>query len=65
MTTFRPAKRVSVIKVSPTTAAAQKVREMQAVGRDILNLTIGEPDFDTPDNIKAEAIKAIHAGDTK
>jgi aspartate aminotransferase len=65
MTPFHPAKRVSAIKVSPTTAAAQKVRELQATGHDILNLTIGEPDFDTPDSIKEEAIRAINAGDTK
>ncbi|MGO4855342.1 aspartate transaminase [Phaeovulum sp. W22_SRMD_FR3] len=65
MTPFHPAKRVSDIKISPTTAAAQKVRELQAAGRDILNLTIGEPDFDTPTSIKDAAIAAIQAGDTK
>jgi aspartate aminotransferase len=65
MTQFHPAKRVSDIKISPTTAAAQKVRELQAAGRDILNLTIGEPDFDTPGPIKQAAIAAIEAGDTK
>ncbi len=65
MSAFIPAKRVSDIKISPTTAAAQKVRELQAAGRDILNLTIGEPDFDTPDAIKAVAIAAIKGGDTK
>lgn len=65
MSIFTPAKRVSSIKISPTTAAAQKVRELQAAGHDILNLTIGEPDFDTPDAIKAVAVQAITAGDTK
>jgi aspartate aminotransferase len=65
MNNFHLAKRVTDIKISPTTAAAQKVRELQAAGRDILNLTIGEPDFDTPNNIKAVAISAINSGDTK
>ena len=65
MYAFHPAKRVSAIKLSPTTAAAQKVRDLQAAGRDILNLTIGEPDFDTSEPIKAAAIGAIRAGDTK
>ncbi len=65
MSDFRPARRVSAIQVSPTTAAAQKARDLQQAGRDIVNLTIGEPDFDTPDAIKAAAIAAIRAGDTK
>ncbi len=65
MTTIKLAHRVTSIRVSPSTAAAQKVRELKAAGRDILDLTVGEPDFDTPDPIKAAAIAAIHAGDTK
>ncbi len=59
------ARRVTDIRVSPSTAAAQKARDLKAEGRDIVDLTVGEPDFDTPDRIKAVAIAAIHAGDTK
>lgn len=65
MDSIKLASRVTNIRVSPSTAAAQKVRDLQAEGRKILNLTVGEPDFDTPDNIKKAAIAAIEAGDTK
>ena len=53
------------IKPSPTLAVTQKARELKAAGRDIISLGAGEPDFDTPDNIKQAAINAINAGDTK
>jgi aspartate aminotransferase len=53
------------IKPSPTIAVTQKAREMKASGKDIIGLGAGEPDFDTPDNIKQAAIKAINDGDTK
>jgi aspartate aminotransferase len=53
------------VKPSATLAADQKARELKAQGRDIIGLAAGEPDFDTPDNIKAAAIKAIHEGKTK
>ena len=53
------------IKPSPTIAVTQKARELKAAGKDIIGLGAGEPDFDTPDNIKEAAIKAINAGDTK
>ena len=59
------ASRVTSIRVSPSTAAAQKVRDLKAEGREIFNLTVGEPDFDTPDTIKRAGIKAIEDGDTK
>ncbi|MFV0384969.1 aspartate transaminase [Paracoccus sp. (in: a-proteobacteria)] len=59
------ARRVTDIRVSPSTAAAQKARDLKAAGRDIVDLTVGEPDFDTPDNIKQAAVAAINAGDTK
>lgn len=65
MKPIKLAARVTNIRVSPSTAAAQKVRDLKAEGRQILNLTVGEPDFDTPDSIKDAAIAAIHAGDTK
>ena len=54
-----PASRVSRIKVSPSTAAAARARELKAAGRDIVDMTVGEPDFDTPDNVKAAAHTAI------
>ena len=57
--------RVQRIKVSPTTAAAQRVRDLKAQGRAILDLTIGEPDFDTPAHIKQAAVDAIARGETK
>ncbi|KMK68989.1 aspartate transaminase [Puniceibacterium sp. IMCC21224] len=65
MSTVKLARRVTDIKISPSTAAAQKARDLKAEGRDIVDLTVGEPDFDTPDSIKTVAIDAIRAGDTK
>jgi len=53
------------IKPSPTIAVTSKAREMRAAGRDVIGLGAGEPDFDTPDNIKEAAIEAINRGDTK
>jgi len=53
------------IKPSPTIAVTQKARELKAAGNDVIGLGAGEPDFDTPDNIKQAAIKAINDGDTK
>ena len=53
------------IKPSPTIAVTQKARELKAAGKDVIGLGAGEPDFDTPENIKAAAIKAINDGDTK
>jgi aspartate aminotransferase len=65
MSTFTPASRVSRIKVSPSTAAAARARELKAAGRDIVDMTVGEPDFDTPDTVKAAARAAIDRGETK
>ena len=53
------------IKPSPTIAVTQKARELKAAGKDVIGLGAGEPDFDTPDNIKKAAIRAIKAGETK
>ena len=53
------------IKPSPTIAVTSKAREMRAAGRDVIGLGAGEPDFDTPDNIKEAAIQAIKNGETK
>ncbi|MEE9479922.1 MAG: pyridoxal phosphate-dependent aminotransferase, partial [Kiloniellales bacterium] len=59
------AERLSRIKPSPTLVVTQKARELKAAGRDIIGLGAGEPDFDTPDNIKEAAIAAIKRGETK
>ena len=53
------------IKPSPTIAVTTKARELRAAGKDVIGLGAGEPDFDTPDNIKDAAIEAIKNGDTK
>ena len=53
------------IKPSPTIAVTTKARELKAAGKDVIGLGAGDPDFDTPDNIKEVAIKAIKEGDTK
>ena len=53
------------IKPSATIAVTQKARDLKAAGRDVIGLGAGEPDFDTPDNIKEAAIRAIRAGKTK
>ena len=53
------------IKPSATIVLTQKARDLKAAGKDIISLTVGEPDFDTPDNIKAAAIEAIRNGQTK
>lgn len=53
------------VKPSATLAADAKARELKAQGRNVISLAAGEPDFDTPDNIKEAAIKAIREGKTK
>jgi len=53
------------IKPSPTIAVTQKARELKAAGKDVIGLGAGEPDFDTPENIKKAAIDAINRGETK
>ena len=53
------------VKPSPTIAMSTKAGEMKADGKDVISLSAGEPDFDTPDHIKAAAITAINAGKTK
>lgn len=59
------AQRVQRIKPSPTLAVSARAEELQAEGKAIINLSVGEPDFDTPEHIKEAAIKAIHDGRTK
>ncbi|WP_136685880.1 pyridoxal phosphate-dependent aminotransferase [Falsirhodobacter xinxiangensis] len=56
---------LSRVKPSPTIAVTNKARELQAAGRDVIGLGAGEPDFDTPQNIKDAAKRAIDAGKTK
>ncbi|MEA1675547.1 pyridoxal phosphate-dependent aminotransferase [Nitrospirillum sp. BR 11163] len=59
------AERLARIKPSQTIAVTAKARALKAAGRDIIGLGAGEPDFDTPDNIKQAAIRAIQQGQTK
>ncbi len=53
------------VKPSATIAVTQKARDLKAKGREIISLSVGEPDFDTPDNVKQAAIAAIRRGETK
>jgi aspartate aminotransferase len=57
--------RVRSVKPSPTLTVDTKAKAMKAEGHDVINFGVGEPDFDTPDNIKEAAIKAIRDGMTK
>src|SRR5215831_3987410 len=59
------ADRLARVKPSPTMAMTALATELKAAGRDIVSLSVGEPDFDTPPNIKEAAKAAINAGDTK
>jgi aspartate aminotransferase len=56
---------LSRVKPSATIAMTQKARELKASGVDVISLSVGEPDFDTPDHIKEAAIDAIRRGETK
>jgi aspartate aminotransferase len=56
---------LSRIKPSATIAVTQMARELKAQGKDVISLSVGEPDFDTPQNIKDAAIAAIARGETK
>jgi aspartate aminotransferase len=58
-------KRVQAIKPSPTLAVTARAAKLKAEGKDIIGLGAGEPDFDTPQHIKAAAIEAINKGFTK
>ena len=57
--------RVNAVKPSPTLAITARAAQMRAEGKDIIGLGAGEPDFDTPEHIKAAGIKAIKTGNTK
>lgn len=62
---MRLAGRIGRIKPSPTLAMTAKAKAMKAKGLDVIDFGVGEPDFDTPDDVKEEAIKAIRSGFTK
>ena len=62
---FKLSDRVQAVKPSPTLAITARAAEMRAAGKDIVGLGAGEPDFDTPEHIKAAAIEAINNGFTK
>ncbi|KAA2214688.1 pyridoxal phosphate-dependent aminotransferase [Teichococcus oryzae] len=59
------AERLDRVSPSQTIAITSKARAMKAAGKDVISLSAGEPDFDTPDNIKQAAVKAIMAGETR
>ena len=59
------ARRLAAVKPSPTMAVTAKAQELRALGKDVIGLGAGEPDFDTPEHIKQAAIEALVAGKTK
>lgn len=65
MSTSRIAKRLSRVKPSPSSAAQDRANALRRAGKDIVNLVVGEPDFDTPAHIRKAAIEAIERGDTR
>jgi aspartate aminotransferase len=65
LTSMGIAKRASAVKPSPTLATAAKAKAMKAQGIDVVDFGVGEPDFDTPENVKEAAKRAIQAGFTK
>ncbi len=65
MNSSRIAQRIRRIKPSPSTAAADRANELRRLGKDIVNLAVGEPDFDTPPNIRDAAALAIENGATR
>lgn len=62
---IKVAQRVASIKPSATLAVSARAAKLKAEGKDIINFSAGEPDFDTPEHIKDAAIKALHKGFTK
>jgi aspartate aminotransferase len=58
-------KRLAGVKPSAILALTRRARELRTAGQDPIDLSIGEPDFDTPDNVKQAAIDAIRRGETK
>ena len=62
MTQFRKSTALSRIQPAATIAITQKARDLRSAGRDVISLSIGEPDFDTPDHIKTAAAEAVARG---
>src|SRR3990172_8313647 len=62
---MRLSKKTYSVKPSPTLAIDAKAKSLKASGVDVISFGVGEPDFDTPENIKEAAIKAIRSGFTK
>ena len=65
MNTTRISGRIRRIKPSASSAAAERFAELKRRGQDIINLAIGEPDFDTPEHIRQAAHNAIDKGETR
>ena len=65
MTVFSPAARLRRIKPSPSTSAADRANELRRQGKSIVNLVVGEPDFDTPLHIREAATEAMNKGQTR
>jgi aspartate aminotransferase len=65
MTQFRKSTALSRVQPAATIAITQKARDLREKGRDIISLSIGEPDFDTPDHVKTAAAEAVARGETK
>ena len=65
MSSMQLSERVQRVKPSATIAISTLAREMRAEGRDVLSLSAGEPDFDTPEHVRAAAAAAMEAGDTR
>ena len=59
------AKALSRVKPSATIAVTQKARDLKAKGREVVSLSVGEPDFDTPEHIRRAAVAAIERGETR
>ena len=65
MTILQLSDRVQRVKPSATIAVSSLAREMRAAGRDVLSLSAGEPDFNTPRHVRAAAVEAMESGDTR
>ena len=65
MSVIQLSERVQRVKPSATIAVSTLAREMRAAGRDVLSLSAGEPDFDTPKHVRAAAVEAMESGDTR
>ncbi|MBX3097127.1 MAG: pyridoxal phosphate-dependent aminotransferase [Fimbriimonadaceae bacterium] len=65
MKTLALAERTRLLKPSPTLAIASRAKELKAEGKDVLSLSVGEPDFNTPDSICEAAVRALQDGHTK